>query len=334
MIRSRLTILRLCLAAATAAILCQAGAHAAAEPRSLVLVNRPEVMLRDLFTDAGPAADTVLGAAPAPGARILVGTRQLAAIAQQYGVDWVANGTDPSVIIERPGTPIQRMLIVDALKSAVRQAGAPDHIVVEIADRDLPMIPPHIRPQILVNRVTYDRLNGNFRADILITAHYMNAINLPVTGLVVKAVQTLVATHDLQPGEILEPADIAHSWIARGALPQGAVRDMASALGMQVQRVTKAGSPLAMRALMRPMLIKRGATVSLDVAMPGLDVTARGVAMAAGGKGAVIPVLNPSSREIVQAVVDGPNRAHVVPGSMPAQSHGPMSFYDPYGKRR
>jgi flagella basal body P-ring formation protein FlgA len=69
--------------------------------------------------------------------------------------------------------------------------------------------------------------------------------------------------------------------------------------------------------------------------MPGLEVSAQGIALGSGAAGAVVPVLNPSSHLVVQAVVDGPDRAHVVPGSRPARrsvaaAAGSGSYYARY----
>ena len=97
---------------------------------------------------------------------------------------------------------------------------------------------------------------------------------------------------------------------------------------MQVDRRIAAGTPLSKRVVAQVMMVNRGATVNLAVEMPGLEVTAEGVALAAGPKGAVIPVLNPSSHEVVQAVIDGENHAHVIPGSRPMPQSGTISYYN------
>jgi hypothetical protein len=75
-------------AALSGLALLAAGAVEAATLRPLVTLSGPMVHLRDLFEDAGPNADRVLGPGPGPGGRIIVGATQLGAIARQFGVDW------------------------------------------------------------------------------------------------------------------------------------------------------------------------------------------------------------------------------------------------------
>ena len=56
--------------------------------RPITTLHAQVVRLKDLFDDAGRNADRVLGPGPAPGGRIVVEARQLAAIARQFDVDW------------------------------------------------------------------------------------------------------------------------------------------------------------------------------------------------------------------------------------------------------
>ena len=309
-------------------ILFTVGARAAPEPRSLVSIDRPVIRLKDLFHDTGPVANTILGKAPAPGNRILVETKQLSAIARQYGVAWKSDGSNVSTIIERPGVPIDQTLLSGALDAALRHAGAPTHSVVQLADNQFPLVPPNGHARFLVNRVDYDRGNGNFHASVLVTADGMNAFGIAIGGSVVPAAQVMVATHNLRPGEILNGADTRLAWIPRSSAPQGAITNPTRAIGMQVNRAISESAPISDRRLSRPTLVDRGATVELNVNMPGLEVTALGVALAAGGGGTIIPVLNPNSHEVVQAVIDGPNHAHVVPGSTPSRSRTSVPYYN------
>lgn len=306
-------------------------AQTSSQVRGLVSLDRPIVKLKDLFSAAGREANSILGPAPLPGTRIVVGEPQLASIAKRYGVDWIPTGDDPSVIIERPGVPIARDQIRQMLRPALRRAGAPPHIALRISYPTLPMIPPNAHPEILVNRLVYDRIDGNFQAAVLITAPSMNAVSVTISGLATPAVRAVVAVHNLLPGEILRSTDFKPAWVPSGTLPSGAINRPSLALGMQVNRAITRGSVLDNQNVASPVLIDRGAIVSLAVDMPGLKVTARGIALAAGGMGSVIPVINPSSREVVQAIIDGSNHAHVVSGSMPTRSRRAIPYYNMNG---
>ncbi|OYV85346.1 MAG: flagella basal body P-ring formation protein FlgA [Acidiphilium sp. 21-68-69] len=291
------------IAVLTAMIGLAAGvAVAAPAPRGIVTINRSVVQLQDLFSDAGPKADDVLGPAPAPGQRINVGAAQLSAIARAYGVGWTGSGPDNVVVIERPGVPVRAAAITHVLRPALLGAGAPDHFVVQLGSDRLPMIPPGALPDIVVNNIRYDQVNGQFAASLLISATGMKPESFDITGIAAPAERVIVARRTLQPGDVVT-------------------------LGMQISRRLAAGTPLSRQTMARVMMVTRGATVSLAVETPGLEVTAEGVALASGPEGAVIPVLNPSSREVVQAVVDGQNHAHVIPGSHPTPQNGTVPYY-------
>lgn len=301
---------------------------AAPSPRGIVSIDRPVVELQDLFNDAGSHAKDVLGSAPAPGQRIEVGGTQLAAIAHQYGVKWKDDGSDNAVVIERSGIPVKPSFIIRALRPLLLGADAPNHFVVQLGTTNLPMVPPGTRPHVVVNNIRYDQVNGQFDAVVLLNARGMKPESFELSGIAAQAERVIVARRTLEPGEIVTINDVKMSWVARAALPQGTLTQAADALGMQVDRRIAAGTPLSKRVVAQVMMVSRGATVNLAVEMPGLEVTAEGVALAAGPKGAVIPVLNPSSHEVVQAVIDGENHAHVIPGSRPMPQSGTISYYN------
>lgn len=320
-----------CLVALVAAAATSASpvwAQTVPAARGLVSINRPVVEIKDLFTSAGPVADTVLGPAPLPGARITVGTAQLLAIAKQYGIRWRAAGQAPSVVVERAGVPITNHEIVGPLRIALQRAGAADHLALRIGNGSLPMIPPGSTPKILVNRIAYDRATGGFRAVVLVSASRMTPVMTTISGLATPAVRAVVANHNLRPGEIINRADVKLAWVPVDTAPGGAIERSAGVIGLQVLRAVARDAVIEKGFVASPTMIARGATVELAVDMPGLEVTARGIALVAGRVGDVIAVINPSSREVVQAVVDGPDHAHVVPGSMPTRQNKNTPYYD------
>jgi len=67
---------------ALALLLGAMAAAQAASLRNVTTLHGPLVYVRDLFDDAGPNADRVLGPGPAPGDRIIVEAPQLNAIAR------------------------------------------------------------------------------------------------------------------------------------------------------------------------------------------------------------------------------------------------------------
>ena len=58
----------------------------------------------------------------------------------------------------------------------------------------------------------------------------------------------------------------------------------------------------------KPIVVKKGELVTLVFSLPGIELTAAGQALADGGKGDAIPVLNARSRRTVQGSVIGPGK--------------------------
>ena len=95
----------------------------AASLRPLATIDASVVRLSDLFDDAGSGADRVLGAAPAPGSRLLIEAPQLAAIARQFGVDWRPASPADHLVIDRPGRVVPREAVLSALRAALTELG-------------------------------------------------------------------------------------------------------------------------------------------------------------------------------------------------------------------
>src|SRR5215472_12338250 len=127
--RLNLAALAICLAAANAD---------AATLRSMTTLHGPVVRLSDLFDDAGAGADRVLGPGPGAGGRIVVEAAQLGAIARQFGVDWRPVSSADRAVLDRPGRPLRRDDVLDAVRSALIAGGASSDCDVELAG----FIPP------------------------------------------------------------------------------------------------------------------------------------------------------------------------------------------------
>jgi flagella basal body P-ring formation protein FlgA len=301
---------------AQAAQAVPAGSWTGAMPNTLVTLSSPVIRVADLFSNAGPQANRILGASPAPGMRIVVGSDQLAAIAAAYQVPWTADGSDPEVVLSSPGRALAPAIMTAAIAAAVASAGGPPDAASRLPDYSPPMIPPGANPNIRVTGMDFDASTGNFSASVIIGAAGMAPQALQLSGLAEASVAAVVATASLPAGEVLSAADVT---IARLPANQAvdALTDEASAIGMTTTVGIAAGAAVSAASLTAPILVAKGAAVVLSLTVPGLNLTAQGIALGAGGTGSVIPVLNAASHAVVQAVVTGPDTASIAPGSTP-----------------
>ena len=90
------------------------------------------------------------------------------------------------------------------------------------------------------------------------------------------------------------------------ALGYGHIEDPARYLGSRVTRPVAQGAALPPAAIAEPLLVERGATVTLLARGPAIDVRAAGIALEDGAAGARVRVKNASSGRTVDGVVDGP----------------------------
>ncbi len=302
-----LLMLGLLLTAPTAA---QEGA--AIKPLSLV--DDAVVRVSDLFETSGPRAGVVLGPAPAPGQRQVVEAAQLLAIARQNGIAWRPTGGADRVVLERPGRAVEREEVVALLRNALRGQGVDPQADIELLNFSAPMVPMAAFAQLAVEQATIDSVAQRFAATLVVAAEGMATQRQRITGRIQPTVPVLVATRRLAIGEVLGPHDVRLVRMPAGRLRPGVAERPEQALGQAVRRPTAAEQPLMLADLTQPLAVERGATVTMLYDIPGMALTAQGRAMEGAARGAVVPVMNLSSRIVVEAQVVAPGRVRVGPG--------------------
>jgi flagella basal body P-ring formation protein FlgA len=300
--------------------LCLGGTYAeAATLRALTTLHAPVVLLSDLFDGAGANAQRVLGPGPGAGGRIVVEAAQLGAIARQFGVDWRSASSADRAVLDRPGRPLRRNEVVDAVRNALIGSGASADCDVELAGFTPPLVPFESDPRPVVSDLEYDANAGRFSAALSIAGEAMEPIHMRVTGRVDDTVEVPVATARLLAGSVLRAEDMQIARVHMSLLRGEVVHQALDAIGMQVKRPIATGQPLVRTELTRPSMVQKGATVQMLLDSPGIVLTAQGQAMEPGAIGERIRVLNPVSRAVVESEVIGPDRVRVSPDTMPVK---------------
>jgi flagella basal body P-ring formation protein FlgA len=305
---------------ALAAGLITAIPAAAATLRSATTLEAAMVRLSDLFDDAGPRANRVLGPGPAPGGRIVVEAAQLAAIARQFGVDWRPASAGDRIVLDRPGRLLPREQVLTALRAALAGAGAPADGDLELPGFAAPTVPAEGRTDAAIEQVDYDSASGRFTAMLAVIATDMPIQRLRLSGQLQEMVELPVLAHRVPAGSVLQAGDLQLARLRAGALRGETVRRITDAVGQSLKRAAVPGQPLTTADLMRPALVQKGARVVMELDAPGLALTDQGVAQDPGGAGDRIRVLNASSRAVLEAEVIGADRVRVSPGSLPLQA--------------
>jgi len=124
-------------------------------------------------------------------------------------------------------------------------------------------------------------------------------------------VDVVIPAHDIARGAVIGDGDLASKSIPALRANNAIIRTMSDALGKEAKRALRAGEFLRASDLKRPTLVAKGAMVTIVFEVPGVTLTATGRALAEGGEGDSIPVLNPTSYRQVVAVVTAPGTVRV-----------------------
>jgi flagella basal body P-ring formation protein FlgA len=297
---------------------CVGIAHSeAATLRATTTLRASTVRLSDLFDGLDGKADRVLGPGPGPGGRIVVEAAQLGAIARQFGVEWHPGSSGDRSVLERPGRPLRRDDVMNAVRSALIASGASADCDVDLAGFSPPLVPVEAVPRPVVSDLDYDATAGRFSAMLSVTGEALEPLHFRVDGRADDTIVLPVAATRLLAGSIVQPSDVRMARVRTSLLRGDVMHSPSDAVGMQTKRVIAPGQPLFINELMRPSMVVKGATVLMVLDSPGIALTAQGQAIESGAIGERIRVLNPSSRAAVEAEVTGPDRVRVAPSAVP-----------------
>lgn len=293
-------------------LLLLAGA-ARAEPavRPFATVDDAVVRLADLFEDAGPRADVVLGPAPAPGTRLVIEAAQLQAIARSNGLAWRPMGGADRVVLERPGRMVPLDEVALALRAALRGQGLDEEADVDLQGFAAPMVPERSFVQLVVESAVLDAAAGRFAASLAVAAEGQPTQRFRLSGRVVSTVPMLVAARRMAAGEVVRAADVRLIRVPASRLRPGAAQATEGVVGQALRRPAAPEQPLMLANIVAAPTVERGQTVTMLFQAPGMTLTAQGRAMETAPRGAVVPVMNLTSRVVVQAEVVAPGRVRV-----------------------
>ncbi len=280
--------------------------------RPFTRITAGTVRLGDLFDELGATPDRVLGTAPAPGARIVVGSPQLAAIARDFDVDWRPQTGGEHAVVERRADVLPQARVSGAIRTALIAAGAAGDFDVTSPDIQPVLVPVGSNPEPAISQLS-TQPDGHFSALVSIDIPDSDAVQIRVSGQVIQMTSASVATRRLSPGTVLENGDVRPARVRAAMLHSAHSVDADAATGMSMRHDVQPGQVLTLLDLSRPTLVQRGAVVRMSLSSDGLSLTAQGVAAESGGRGDRIRVENPLSHLMVVGEVTGQGEVRVAP---------------------
>tara|TARA_B100000470_G_scaffold55768_1_gene42078 strand:- start:135 stop:509 length:375 start_codon:yes stop_codon:yes gene_type:complete len=116
----------------------------------------------------------------------------------------------------------------------------------------------------------------------------------------------------MRRGHEIRRNDIEWINVRLSKIPQDIVMDEEDLIGMAAKRTITKNTPIRYAYIRKPILIKRGSLVTINLTTPAMRLTARGKALQEGSIGDTVQVKNMQSKQKIEARVTGVNKVAVV----------------------
>lgn len=304
-----------------AVFMCALLSHVsdAALLRNSVTVSSNVVRLSDLFTGVDATQDQVLGPAPPPGVTVYVGGRQLIAIADEYGVDWLDQSSTAQVRMTRAARLLDRDYFVRLLQEHL-PALQDSPGIVDFDDFHPFFVAADDRNPVSITDINWDKRSSHFTATIYRT-HPTGDVtkdSFLLRGFVRPALPILVFTHPMAAGSAITAGDVrldsSYDRAQTGLKPFTSEQEVD---GMLLVRNVEEGKPVLRRDLQKHVVIQKGDPVLMSYSVPGLRLTATGRALEDGSRGQVIQVLNVGNKMILTGRVTNSSEVSIDTTSSP-----------------
>jgi flagella basal body P-ring formation protein FlgA len=306
------------LAALASPALAQATAVPAASTPQLkreVTVAGDIVRIGDLVTNAGAAAATPIFRAPDLGQTGALPAQRVLDAVLPFGLAVVDTRGITEVTVIRAA----RVIATDDIEARIVRAltvrhtlGDPKNLKLAF-DRDVRPIElePTVTTELAVTRMSYDASARRFDLTFELPENGGARRAWRYTGTAVETVEVAVPTRALARGDVVRASDVSIARRPKSEVsgePPAAPNEV---IGLSARRPVRLGAPLRVADLMKPELVQRNETVTLQYLVPGVVLTLRGKALESGAEGDTVSVLNIQSKRTVQGTVSGLGRVTV-----------------------
>ncbi|MDE2376736.1 flagellar basal body P-ring formation chaperone FlgA [Bradyrhizobium sp.] len=303
------------IATLAALLALTAPAHAAddaiAQPalRPSITVTADVVRVGDLVDNAGPAAQIPVYRSPDLGTTGALPVAQVINVLRAKQVIGVMTGDIKEVTVTRLARTLANKDLELAVASALEHRfglGEAANIGITF-DRGISelRLDATNTGALQPTATRYDQRSGRFDVTFEISNEASAApAKLRFTGTAIETVEVAVLTRDIDRTEMLKSSDVVPERRPKAEISgEAATRDRA--VGMQLRRPMRAGTPIRVADLAKPELVQRDQSVTVIYQAAGLYLTTRAKAIDSGAEGDVVNVLNVLSKRTLTGVVTG-----------------------------
>ncbi len=141
---------------------------------------------------------------------------------------------------------------------------------------------------IQISKFWMDKASGQFFAH----AAFNSGSVKQIAGTVIIRVPVIVPSRKIEPGELIEAADLGVVMLPKSRVSKFSVTEEEKIVGMEAKRVLAPGRAIAQQSLTPPIVIRRGQKVSISFQRGKMSLTAPGQAKADASLGQEIKVIN------------------------------------------
>jgi flagella basal body P-ring formation protein FlgA len=319
MIRTAVAVLLLAAAASPTAAQIASPSVATPQLRREVTVSGDLVRIGDLVTNAGAAAATPIFRAPNLGQTGSLPAQRVLDAVLPHGLVVV----DARDIIEVSVTRAARVIGADDIEARIARAltaraalGDPKNLKIVFDRETRPIeLEPSVTGELAIARLSYDTFSRRFDLTFELAEAGSQRRAFRYTGTAVETVEIAVSTRALARGEVVRAGEVSIERRPKFELTGDPVAQPTEVVGLAARRAVRPGAPLRTADLMKPELVQRNETVTLQYQVPGIVLMLRGKALDSGAEGDTVSVLNIESKRTLQGVVTGPGRVTVSGGA-------------------
>lgn len=304
------------LAAATFfAVNTLAAAPYAATPtlRASPTVDSDFVRLGDLIENAGEASHAALFRAPELGTTGTIQVYRIIEAARAQGLSVFDTRGIAEVLVTRTSRTITLGEIERAVgDTAARQYGLGDAkdiaVIFDSGVRPL-AVEPNITEAPRMAQFNYDQRTQRFEATVDVPGSpTIRRKAIRISGRLSETSEVVTLARALTRGEVVRENDVLIERRPKSEITQDVVTQPSGIVGQAARRDLRFGQLVRSVDLTKPELVSRNEAVTLIFDSPGVLVSVRAKALESGTEGDMVQVLNPQSKRVVQAMVEGPGR--------------------------
>ncbi len=295
--------------------------------KSQVVIEGDMIRLGDVFDNLGPIGYIEVAAAPAPGQRVIRDAAWLRKLAEQHGLDWYPGSKRDAIVIERAGRVVDAAVIKQAITEELENRRPDSHFEIEF-ESNFPSLmvgvetPDNGSDFLLVDDLKINDTSGRFAVKIAVVDGQKKSL---IRGRLYRIERVPVLLRNVKPGDPIRAGDLGWGHRRQRDIGRDVLLHMDDIIGMTPRRRHRPGQMLTESDLQKPVLVKKGADVTIVLRADHMMLTAQGRARQSGVLGDTIQVENSQSRRPIFAVVEGPRLVGVTHVSHTAVSHTAIS---------